>query len=64
MGLTPKAQTIWDSIEVDGKPAWKNTKTGDITTSKPKELKSANELAHEEAKARMKKRRNDKDGAH
>ena len=62
MGLVPKIQTTWDSIEGDGKLAWKNTKTGDVTANKPKELKSANEIAHEEAKARIKKKQGGKNG--
>ena len=57
MGLAPKSETMWKQIEVDGKPVWKHVKTGEITAEKPKELKSASELAHEEAKAKMKKKR-------
>ena len=56
MGLIPKSESTWKQIEIDGKAAWKNITTGKITKEKPKELKSPSELAHEEAKAKMKKR--------
>ena len=56
MGLVPKSESTWKQIEIDGKAAWKNITTGKITKEKPKELKSPSELAHEEAKAKMKKR--------